>query len=139
MADDDEDAAVLDELEDTLPRAIEITNLLARSLRERRGPFGFAEFLTTFEQGGQSHYDIDSGGEIPRKEGFFKVVRVEAIEIAAEELISEELFSPISITEEVGALLEPGYILNLEIARVGASWEIIESGLVHPPGSPVLG
>jgi hypothetical protein len=126
---------VLLELTRSLPRAIEITDQLSRWLRERGGAFGFPEFLTSFEEGGHSQYDIDTPGSVGALEGYFRVLRVEGSSVEAEELISEDRVWPIIFPPEVAALLDDQYIVNLELVRTPGGWQIAGCGFAYPPGT----
>lgn len=124
---------VLVELRQSLPRALEITELLSSWLRERGGAFGFPEFLTSFEEGGHSEYDIDTPGNVGALEGYFRILRVEGSSVEAEESISEERVWPILFPPEVARLLDDQYIINLEIVRSSAGWQIGACGFAYPP------
>lgn len=127
----------LEELRQTLPRALQIAQTLSSHLAARRGPFHFPEFLTSFEGGGRSLYDIDDGGDAGAREGYFKITRVEGRWVEAEELISEEIFWPVIFPERVAPLLVPGYIINLELIQTPEGWSISDSGLAYPPNTPL--
>lgn len=128
---------ILIELRRSLPRAFEITNALTRSLRERGGAFHFPEFLTSFEEGGSSQYDIDVPGNVGAIDGYFRIVRVEGSSVEAEELISEERVWPIVFPAEVAARLDDGYIINLELVRRPEGWQIAGCGFAYPPGTEI--
>lgn len=130
-------APILIELRRSLPRALEITNALSRSLRERGGAFNFPEFLTSFEEGGSSQYDIDVPGSVGAIDGYFRIIRVEGSSVEAEELISEERLWPIVFPSEVAALLDDGYIINLELVRKAEGWQIAGCGFAYPPGTEI--
>ena len=137
---DSEFTRLLDELSRTLPRAVEITAALSHHLALRGGAFSFPEFLTTFAEGGQSQYDIDiagEGGGPGAIEGYFKVLRVEGSSAEVEEMISEERVWPLLLPDEVARLIEPGYIVNLEIIRNPEGWSISACGFAYPPGTTV--
>ena len=127
----------LTELGETLPRAIEITRLLSKSIRERRGAFGFPEFLTSFEEGGHSEYDIDTPGDVGALEGYFRIIRVAGTLIEGEDLISEERVWPIVFPLEIAALLDRSYVINLELVRTKQGWEIADCGFAYPPGTEI--
>lgn len=126
---------VLRELSSSLPRALEITRLLSSTLREQGGAFAFPEFLTSFEEGGHSEYDIDTPGSVGAIEGYFRIIRVAGSSVEAEELISEERVWPILFPEEVAKLLDRPLILNLELVRTSSGWRIAGCGFVYPPGT----
>lgn len=128
---------ILIELRRSLPRALEITSALTSALRERGGAFNFPEFLTSFEEGGSSQYDIDVPGNLGAIDGYFRIVRVEGSSVEAEELISEERVWPIVFPSEVAAQLEDGYIINLELVRKPEGWQIAGCGFVYPPGTEI--
>ncbi len=130
-------APMLIELSRTLPRALEIANALTSALRQRGGSFNFPEFLTSFEEGGSSQYDIDVPGNLGAIDGYFRIVRVEGASVEAEELISEERVWPIVFPSEVVALLENGYIVNLELVRKQEGWQIAGCGFAYPPGTEI--
>jgi hypothetical protein len=123
------------ELSETLPRAIEITRLLSSWTQERRGAFSFPEFLTSFEEGGHSQYDIDTPGEIGALEGYFRITRVEGTLVEAEDLISEERVWPITFPIQVAVLLDRAYVINLELLRTKEGWQIASCGFAYPPGT----
>ena len=128
---------VLNELRRSLPRALEITNTLTNALRGRGGAFAFPEFLTSFEEGGSSQYDIDVPGNIGAIDGYFRVIRVEGVSVEAEELISEERVWPIVFPAEVAAMLDDEYIVNLELVRKAEWWQIVACGFAYPPGTEI--
>jgi len=128
---------ILIELRRSLPRALEITSALTSALRQRGGAFNFPEFLTSFEEGGSSEYDIDVPGNLGAIDGYFRIVRVEGSSVEAEELISEERVWPIVFPREVAALLEDGYIINLELVRKPEGWQIAGCGFAYPPGTEI--
>ncbi|MEK6288590.1 MAG: hypothetical protein AABO57_22970 [Acidobacteriota bacterium] len=130
-------SAVLLELSHSLPRALEITEMLSSWLRERGGAFNFPEFLTSFEEGGHSQYDIDTPGNIGALEGYFRIVRVEGSSVEAEEMLSEERVWPIVFPPEVAAVLDEQYIINLELVRTAVGWQIAGCGFAYPPGTDV--
>jgi hypothetical protein len=125
------------ELGETLPQAIEITRLLSNWIQERRGAFSFPEFLTSFEEGGSSQYDIDTPGNIGALEGYFRIIRVEGSLVEAEDLISEERVWPITFSPEVAVLLDRPYVINLELLRRKEGWQIAGCGFAYPPGTEV--
>lgn len=128
---------MVNELRRSLPRALEITKALNTALRARGGAFTFPEFLTSFEEGGSSQYDIDVPGNIGAIDGYFRITRVEGSFVEAEELISEERLWPIIFPAEVAGLLEEGYIINLELARQPEGWQIAGCGFAYPPGTEI--
>jgi hypothetical protein len=125
--------AVLEELRLTLPRAFEITRGLMRWTADRRGAFEFPEFLTSFEEGGRSRYDIDTPAGVGAIEGHFRVIRVEGPLVEAEHLTSEETIWPIIFPNEVAQLLDDQYIINLELVRSKDGWRISDCGIAYPP------
>lgn len=126
--------SVISELEETLPRALEITRELSSRLKAR-GAFGFPEFLASFEEGGRSQYDVDSAGEVSALEGFFRISRVEEATVEAEELISGQRVGPVILPTELAAVIETGYVINLELVRGGDGWHIAACGFAYPPGT----
>jgi hypothetical protein len=130
-------APVLNELRHSLPRALQITNLLSDAVRAHGGAFTFPEFLTSFEEGGSSQYDIDVPGSVGAIDGYFRIARIEGRMIEAEELISEERVWPIVFPQEVAEILDTGYILNLELVRKPAGWQITGCGFAFPPGTDI--
>jgi hypothetical protein len=131
-------AAVLSELEESLPRTLEITRALSKHLSERGGAFSFPEFLTSFEQGGHSEYDIGEPGEISAIEGYFLIERVEDTRAEGLEIVTDKRAWPIIFPEEVARLIGAGFIINLEIVRAGDSWQIADCGFAFPPNTEVL-
>ncbi len=131
---------LLHELSVTLPHALEITAALSKHLAERGGAFSFPEFLTTFAEGGQSSYDIAVAGEGEGPgavEGYFRILKVAASSVEVQELISEERYGPVICPDDVARLVEPGYIVNLEIIRVEEGWQIAACGFAYPPGTDI--
>jgi len=116
-------------------KAVELGARLADWNRSRRGAFEFPEFLVSFEQGGRSQYDIDDPGEARAVEGYFKITRIEDQFFGAEELISESVVWPIRLPSEAGLYFERGYVLNLQLVRAEDHWEIVDCGIVYPPGT----
>jgi hypothetical protein len=114
---------------------LEIAARLAEHLRREGGAFAFPEFLTSFEEGGRSQFDLDDAAEAGCIEGYFRVARVLGTEIEAEETISETRVFPIRFPGEIAALLQSGFVLNLELVRVVDGWRITGSGVVYPPGA----
>ncbi|HSB08154.1 MAG TPA: hypothetical protein VLM38_01475 [Blastocatellia bacterium] len=133
-----ETSGVLAELRQTLPRALDIARELSSWIKARRGAFNFPEFLTSFEQGGRSQYDIDKPGDVGAREGYFRIIRADASSVEAEDLISEERVSPVIFPAEVLSKLGAHYTLNLQLVRSPAGWEISDCGAVYPPGTDVL-
>ena len=128
---------VVNELRLSLPRALEITSALTSTMRARGGAFTFPEFLTSFEEGGSSRYDIDVPGNVGAIDGYFRIVRVEGDLVEAEEVISEERLWPIVFPAEVVALLAEGYIINLELIRHPEGWRMAGCGFAYPPGTEI--
>jgi hypothetical protein len=134
----EEHLAVLQSLQEALPRAIAITRSLSDSLAKRGGAFTFPEFLTSFEEGGQSAYDIGgASGETFAIEGYFKILNIDGTSVDAEESISERQISPILFPQETAALLDIGYIINLELVYLQGSWQIVNCGFAYPPDTEV--
>jgi hypothetical protein len=127
--------AVIRELEQSIPRALQITEMLSKHIAERGGAFTFPEFLTSFEGGGQSQYDLDAPGDVGAIEGYFRITRVNAVAVEAIETISEESVGPIIFPESVASLLSPEFILNLELVRDTQGWQIVACGFAYPPGT----
>lgn len=130
-------ATLLTELSRSLPRAQEIMSALSSWVRKRGGAFTFPEFLTSFEEGGASRYDIDAPGKVGAIDGYFRVIRIEGSLVEAEELISGERIWPIVFAPEVTALLDDNYIINLEVVRKSDGWQIAGCGLAYPPGTKI--
>lgn len=136
-ANTDESVVVLNELRATLPRALEIAGDLASWTSSQRGAFNFPEFLTSFEEGGRSEYDIDTPGDVGALEGYFRILRIEGSMVEAEELTSEDRIWPIIFPAEIAAGLEAQYIINLELVRAPEGWKIVGCGVVYPPGTEI--
>jgi len=130
-------SSMLAQLRESIPRALEIAGALWSWLRNRRGAFSFPEFLTTFEEGGHSQYDIDTPGKAGATEGFFRIVGICEGRVEAEDLISEARVWPILFPAEVIELLLADFIINLELVRSGEGWQITGCGFVYPPGTDV--
>ncbi len=129
--------AVVAELRERLPRAITISTRMSEWLAGRGGAFGFPEFLTSFEAGGRSQYDFDTAGEAGSVEGYFRITRIAGAHVEAEERLTEKIVAPILFPEPVAALLEPDYIINLELVRVNEAWQVVGCGFAYPPGADV--
>jgi hypothetical protein len=136
-ANSDDSLAVLNELRETVPRALEIAGDLASWTGSQRGAFNFPEFLTSFEEGGRSEYDIDTPGDVGALEGYFRIMRIEGSVVEAEELTSEDRIWPIIFPAEIAARLEAQYIMNLELVRLPGGWKIVDCGVVYPPGTEI--
>jgi hypothetical protein len=106
-------------------------------VRQSGGAFSFPEFLTSFEEGGSSQYDIDVPGNVGAIDGYFRIIRVDGVLAEAEELISEERVWPIVFPFEVAALLDDGYIINMELVRKMEGWQIVGCGFTYPPGTEI--
>jgi hypothetical protein len=132
-----EHLALLSELQETLPRAIEISVALMKHLANRGGAIQFPEFLTSFEAGGHSEYDIGTGGAVGAIEGYFRVLRREGVKIEAEELISETPIYPIIFPASIAGLLQPNYLINLEIVHTPDAWQIVNCGFAYPPNTEI--
>ncbi|HJQ68961.1 MAG TPA: hypothetical protein VKA70_08315 [Blastocatellia bacterium] len=128
-------AAMLSELQESLPRALEINRALSSHFGERGGAFGFPEFLTSFDQGGHSEYDIGEPGEVRAIEGYFLIERVEHDRAEAVEIVSDRRVGPIIFPEEVARLIGTGFIINLEVTRAGGVWRITDCGFAFPPNA----
>lgn len=127
--------AVTSELEQSLPRAMKITAALSLHLAEGGGPVGFPEFLTSFEEGGHSSYDVDLPAEVGALDGRFQVLRVEGPLVEALDSITDERVWPIIFPDEVARLISPDYIIELEIVRAGEGWKVAGCGFTYPPGT----
>ena len=128
-------STLLIELRHCLPRAIEITETLSSLLRQSRGAFSFPEFLTSFEEGGHSQYDIGAPGAPGAVEGHFRIKRVRGSLVEAEDILSEERVWPILFPAEAASLLDDEYIINLELVRASEGWRIVGCGFAYPPGT----
>lgn len=128
---------VISELAATLPRAFEINKALSVWVSERRSTIAFPEFLTSFEEGGHSQYDLDAPGEVAAIEGYFRVLRIEGSLIEAEEAISEQTLWPVRIPDALAGIIEPGYIINFEVLRSEKGWQVADCGLAYPPATEV--
>ncbi|HKA20585.1 MAG TPA: hypothetical protein VKN18_20035 [Blastocatellia bacterium] len=127
--------SILTELRETLPQALEINHSLSTLFKKRHSAFSFPEFLTSFEEGGSSQYDIDAPGISGAIDGFFRIIRVEGNRAEAQEVISDERISPIIFPNEVAKMLNSEYVINLEIVRDRESWKIAECGFTYPPNT----
>ncbi|HKQ09376.1 MAG TPA: hypothetical protein VJ464_29910 [Blastocatellia bacterium] len=133
----DDCRAIIEELRERVPRALAISSRLSERLADRRGAFGFPEFLTSFEAGGHSQYDLDEPGESGCLEGYFRILRVEGCRVEAEDMLTEMRVWPILFPADVAAQLEPNYIINLELLRTGETWQIAACGFAYPPNTEV--
>jgi hypothetical protein len=131
---------IIRELGETLPRALKITRELAACVRERGGQFHFPEFLTSFEEGGRSRYDIDDydqGAQASTREGYFRILRAEGVLFEAVDTVSESRVWPIIFPERVAPLLAPDYIIDLQLVRGPEGWQVADCGFAYPPGAEV--
>jgi hypothetical protein len=129
---------VLQNLQKTLPRAIEISQALTKLFANRGGAIAFPEFLTSFEEGGHNHYDIgNTANEITAIEGYFRILKVEGTNIEAVELITDEPVWPIIFPQKIAQLIQADYIINLELIRRENVWQIVNCGFAYPPGTEV--
>jgi hypothetical protein len=128
---------VLAELKHSLPRALEVTASLSKRLSGRGGAFAFPEFLTSFEEGGHSSYDLGDAGESGAVEGYFRITRVEGAMVEAEDMITGERVWPIIFPRDLAALLADDYVINLELVRGKDGWQIAACGFTYPPGTDV--
>jgi hypothetical protein len=128
---------ILVELEQSIPGAIRLAEGLSKEIRERGGAFTFPEFLTSFDEGGQSQYDLGTPGEAGAIDGYFRITRVETTMVEAEDVISEERIWPIIFPEGVAGLVGVGMIVNLELLRAAGGWRIVGCGFAYPPGTEV--
>jgi hypothetical protein len=126
---------LLEDARESLPRALEITALLSHALAERGGAFAFPEFLTSFEEGGHSQYDLDTPGEVAAIEGYFRIIQVKGAMVEAEEIISDERVWPIIFPPGVASRLMSDYIINLELVRKDEGWHVAACGFAYPPGT----
>jgi hypothetical protein len=127
--------SVIAELRDRVPRALEISSRLSEHLAG--GAFGFPEFLTSFEGGGHSQYDLDTPSESRCMEGYFRLLRVEGSRVEAEELLTETRAWPILFPEDVATSLEADYLINMEIVRAEDHWQVVACGFAYPPDTEV--
>jgi hypothetical protein len=135
--DADEHLRIIAEMRRSLPRALEISASLSQRLSERGGAFAFPEFLTSFEEGGHSSYDLDVAGEAGAIEGYFRITRVDGAMIEAEETITEERIWPIIFPHDLALRLMNDYIINLELVRSKDGWQIGACGFTYPPGTDI--
>ncbi len=126
---------VIAELRDRVPRAMLVGSRLSEHLTG--GAFGFSEFLTSFEEGGHSQYDLDAPGESRCLEGYFRILRVEGKRVEAEEVLTETRAWPILFPEDVAALLEVDSLVNLELVQREDRWQVVACGFAYPPGTAV--
>jgi len=131
----DEYIGLLEDARKRLPRALELTALLSQTLAERGGAFAFPEFLTSFEEGGHSQYDLDTPGEVAAIEGYFRITQVKGAMVEAEEIISDERVWPIIFPPRVASRLMSDYIINLELVRKDEVWQVSACGFAYPPGT----
>ena len=126
---------LFDDARESLPRALELTALLSQTLAERGGAFAFPEFLTSFEEGGHSQYDLDAPGEVAAIEGYFRITQVKGAMVEAEEIISDQRVWPIIFPPRVASRLMSDCIINLELVRKKEGWQITACGFAYPPGT----
>lgn len=117
----------------SLPNAIQLTRDLTMTLRRREGAFSFPEFLTSFEEGGRSQYDIDVPGESTAMDGYFRVVKADGSSVEAVELLTDQAVAPIDFPADFAEKLQVGYVINLEIVREQNRWKIVGCGFAYPP------
>ncbi|HMG35334.1 MAG TPA: hypothetical protein VKM94_15450 [Blastocatellia bacterium] len=127
----------LDEVCATIPRAVEIAALLNEVSSARRGGFGFPEFLTSFEDGGRSSYDLDAPGKSGTRGGYFRVKSATGLETVLEHSASGELVAPVELPFEIATLISEGFILDLELLFKDGRWVVYDNGIVYPPSVQV--
>jgi len=121
-----------------LPRSLEVSRLLAEAVSRDESGTEFRDFLTTFEAGGQSEYDVDDPSDSvvddqpAALEGFFRVKKIEGTLVEMEEVIGEELVGLVFFPADVAALLQPEDVLELELIADGENWSIIACGFAYP-------
>ena len=128
---------VIAELRQPIPRAIKIGVALSKEIAARGPAATFTEFLTSFEQGGGSRYDIDSPDGRGAVEGYFRLMHVEGIRAEAEEIITGEVIEPIEFPPSTAGLLSEEFVINMEIIWDGRAWQIAGCGFAYPPGTDV--
>ena len=133
----EEHLAILNELQKPLLRAVAINVALSRHLASCGGAVNFPEFLTSFEAGGHSEYDIGTGGAVGAIEGYFRILHIEGVKVEAEELLSEMRIYPIIFPTVVAELLQTGYLINLEIVHTSEAWQIVNCGFAYPPNTEI--
>ncbi|HWP45507.1 MAG TPA: hypothetical protein VNO14_19870 [Blastocatellia bacterium] len=126
---------IINELAESLPRALDIYYSLSEHLAARGGAFVFPEFLASFEEGGRGLYDIDAPGEAGAREGYFRILSVQGGAALVEDLLTEEVMGPVLLPYDVASLAGEGYILNLELVRCPEGWQVTGSGFAYPPGT----
>jgi hypothetical protein len=57
--------------------------------------------------------------------------------VDAEQTTTAARVGPILFPDLVACMLEPGYVIDLELVHTDGVWEILESGIVYPPGIEV--
>ena len=124
---------ILARIQTSLPKAIRLTRVLAETFRQRKGAFSFPEFLTSFEEGGRSEYDIDVAGGTTALDGYFRVTKVDGSSVEAVELLTEDAIAPIDFPADVAETVEVGYVINLEMVREQNRWKILGCGFAYPP------
>jgi hypothetical protein len=129
--------ALFNELTDTLPSAIALGVALSQALANRGGAFLFPEFLTSFEAGGHSEYDIGAGGKASAREGYFRILKVEGNRVEAEDVLLEETLAPILFPDAVAPFLKGGYLINMELLYAEKGWQILQCGFAYPPNTEV--
>jgi hypothetical protein len=117
----------------SVPIALQLTSKLTDMIRRPAGAFSFPEFLTSFEEGGRSQYNVDWAGETSAMDGYFRIVSIEGSTVEALELLTDETVAPIDIPAAVAETLQVGYVINLEIVREQNSWKIVGCGFAYPP------
>jgi hypothetical protein len=110
---------------------------LSQALANRGGAFLFPEFLTSFEAGGHSEYDIGAGGKASAREGYFRILKVEGNRVEAEDVLLEETLAPILFPDAVAPFLKGGYLINMELLYAEKGWQILQCGFAYPPNTEV--
>ena len=119
------------QMKEEVPKALEIAEALAREMANRPGPFPFSEFLTTFDEGGQTVYHGNS--EPKSLDSFFEIVDVKSMLLEARDLGTDVLLTIVA-PPGVTRVARAGFVLNLEVVRYSNRWEIVDYGAAYPPG-----
>lgn len=101
---------IVDELKDELPKVEELSGLIYDYIQKN---------------------PIDDFTE--SVDGYFRVTKIENRKLWLEgQMGTRGTFGPVSVSTEISSLCKIGWVINLDLAKTGKSWKMLESGNVYP-------
>ena len=129
--------SIVEELQESVPRAIALGVALSKAIANRGGAFLFPEFLTSFEAGGHSEYDVGTGGETRARESYFRITKIAENKVEVDDVLLEDCVAPIFFPSAVVPFLKENYIINLELVYKEDGWHILQCGFAYPPNTDI--